>query len=192
MATRILSGIRINEGEDKPGAVYYDGTTGQAFGPVFDSLEDAESFMSFLSKLDPGQLHDWHGHPETSDALRLYRLWIKCGKKSRRPVFQFSEEFLYENRDDTFDEVLLPADPLPSSWSISCSLVEHCFPLFLGYNNNEVLGILKKNKVITKADDVDSESSCIYARFKTKKAALAYLKRLNAFLKRNWHKAYPA
>ena len=191
MATRILTGNRINE-DDKPGAVFYDGTTGQAFGPVFDSTEDAESFTSFLAGIDPGRLHDWHSHPETSDALRLYGLWIECGKKPQRTVFQFGEDFLYEDRDDTFDEVLLPAGDPVVTWGMSCSLVEHCFPLFNGYNNNEVLGILKKHKVVTKADDIDSESSCIYARFKSKKAALAYLKRLNDFLKKNWVKAYPA
>jgi hypothetical protein len=47
------------------------------------------------------------------------------------------------------------------------------------YGNNDIGKILVKRRVI-KASQVDTEFSCLYASFKTKKEALAFLKRLNA------------
>lgn len=178
MATFILEGKRLNEGEDKPGAVFYDSTDGLAFGPVFDSAQDAESFMSFI-RVDPSHLDDWNRDPEMSRAQSLYKLWLECGKPAKRPVVQIGEDFLFA------------PDGGSDAWSLAFSLTEHCFPLFLGYNNNELLPVLMKHKVVTKAVTVDTEHSCFYAYFKTKQAGLAFLERLNKFLRDNWDKAYP-
>lgn len=203
MATFILAGERLNEGEGKTGAVFYNSTSGVAFGPVFDSAEDAENFMSFL-RVDPGLFHDWDSDPELSMAQGLYKLWIECGKPAKRPVVQLGEDFLHDRNEDHHAKDALHCicggdwgpkgceasgeDP----WGMSCSLTEHCFPLFLGYNNNELLPVLKKHKVVvSKGMSADTEHSCFYAYFKTKEAGLAFLERLNKFLRENWHKAYP-
>lgn len=189
MGTRILEGQRINEG-DRPGAVFYDSTDGRAFGPVFDSAEEAEKFTKFVGNFDPRELL-WGD--ELSAGERLYRLWLACGRVARRPPVQLDESYIHKNKDDHGKD----------EWGISCSLVEHCFPLFNGFNNNEVAEILRKQKVIPRGGDVggdeedhdetfDTEFSCFYAYFKTEKAAQQFLWRLNAWLRENWHRAYPS
>lgn len=51
MGVRILSGTRVNDG-DIAGAVLYDSVTHVAFGPLFDDLEAAESFLGFLEHME--------------------------------------------------------------------------------------------------------------------------------------------
>lgn len=175
MGTRILEGKRINEC-DKPGAVFYDSTTGQAFGPIFDTGEDAEKFMSFLAGIDPRHL-SW-GY-ELSTGNSLYLLWIKAGRKAQRPVYQFDASFLHKT--DRRGE-----------WGMSCSFVEHCFPLFTGlkYGNNDVGDILKQAGIVGDAE-LDTEHSCVYVYFKSKVAGEQFIWRLNGWLRDNWHRAYP-
>lgn len=76
---------------------------------------------------------------------------------------------------------------------MSCSFVEHCFPLFLGlkYGNNDVGDLLVKKGLASK-EEVDTEHSCVYLHFKTKRDGQAFLQRMNAWLQDNWHQAYPA
>lgn len=189
MGTRILEGRRINEG-DRPGAVFYDSTDGRAFGPIFDNAEDAEKFTKFLSNFDPRELI-WGDEHSSGD--RLYRLWLECGRVERRPVVQLDDSYVHRK---------LNLDEGGEEWGISCSLVEHLFPLFNGYNNHEVAEILRKHKVIPRGGEVggdeeehdetfDTEFSCFYAYFKTEKAAQQFLWRLNKWLRENWHRAYP-
>lgn len=214
MGTRILDGRRVNEC-DKPGAVFYDSTDGLAFGPVFDNAEEAERFMSFLAGIDPSRL-GWVGVGATG--YDLYKLWLECGRVAKRPVVQLDESYLHKN--DSKHGECLDCDALialhreggthcdcgeswvngkcvdddgKEEWGLSCSLVEHCFPLFLGlrYGNNDVADILKKAGVVGDAE-VDPEHSCFYVYFKKgKKQAEQFLWRLNGFLRDNWHKAYP-
>lgn len=181
MATFILAGERLNEGEGKTGAVFYNSTDGIAFGPVFDSAEDAENFMKFV-RVDPGLFDDWGSDPEMSRAQSLYKVWLECGKPAKRPVVQLDPSYIHHEQEEDTKE----------PWSLAFSLTEHCFPLFLGYNNNELLPVLKKHKVVLpKEMSADTERSCFYAYFKTKEAGLAFLERLNKFLRDNWDKAYP-
>jgi hypothetical protein len=170
--------------------------------------------MKFI-RVDPGHFRDWDGDPEMSQAQSLYKLWLECGKPAKRPVVQLDADFLHE-RDD--HKLCLDCDALSHGddasphcdcgedwgakgcavageepWSVAFSLTEHCFPLFLGYNNNDLLPVLKKHGVVLpKEMSADTERSCFYAYFKTKEAGLAFLERLNKFLRDNWAKAYPA
>ena len=48
------------------------------------------------------------------------------------------------------------------------------------YGNNTIGDILKKRGVINRQGSVDCEYSCTYAYFNSERAALAFLKRLNA------------
>lgn len=215
MSTRILAGQRINE-NDKDGAVFYDGTDGLAFGPVFDNAEEAERFMHFIAGIDPSQL----GGNEMSE---LYKLWLSCGRLAERPVVQIDASFLHDNKSEhgecldcdglidlhradgthcdcgeAWKNGKCVADDGTVEWGVTCSLVEHCFPLFNGFNNNQVAEILRKEGVIPKGSDAggdeegsfDTESSCFYAYFKGKKAGEQFLDRLNGWLRDNWHKAY--
>jgi hypothetical protein len=193
MATFILEGNRINEGAEKGGAVFYNSTDGLAFGPVFDSAQDAESFMSFI-RVDPSHLDDWNRDPEMSRAQSFYKLWLECGKQAKRPVVQLDADFLHERDEHKLchdcDALSHADDASPhcdcgadwgdkgcevageEPWSVAFSLTEHCFPLFLGYNNNDLLPVLKKHKVvIPKEMSVDTEHSCFYAYFKTSPAS---------------------
>ena len=80
MGIRILEGVKVNE-DDATGAVFYDSTSGRAFGPVFEDAEKAESFLSFLEGRDP-RTFDWEPN---------YLAWIEQGKTSTptsRPTFK--------------------------------------------------------------------------------------------------------
>lgn len=48
MGIYILEGTRINEGNDRSGAVLYSSVTGQAFGRVFDDVVGAEDFIQWF------------------------------------------------------------------------------------------------------------------------------------------------
>lgn len=214
VGTRILEGQRINEC-DKTGAVFYDSTDGLAFGPVFESAEEAERFMSFLAGIDPCRL-GWVGIGATG--ADLYKLWLECGKPDKRPVVQLDESFL--SKDDSEHGECLDCDALidlhrnggthcdcgdewvngkclvddgSEQWSIACSLVEHCFPLFLGlkHGNHDVTDILRRAGVLGEETVTDPEHSCFYAYFKSKKKGQEFLWRLNGWLRDNWHRAYP-
>jgi len=212
MGTRILEGVRVNEC-DKPGAVFYDSTTGRAFGPVFDNAEEAERFLSFIAGVDPRAI-GW-GHASTGD--ELHKLWLASGRKDQREVFQFDKSFLskqepHEECLDCDDLIQMHRDgyrhcgdcdepwdeekgrcsaQVSGGWTMACSFVEHCFPLFSGLanGNNDVADILKKAGVIGDAE-VDPEHSCLYVYFKSRKEAEQFLWRLNGWLRENWHRAY--
>lgn len=56
MGIRILSGVRINEGEDRTGACLYQSTSNMAFGPVFSDVETVEAFLEWFAA---------QGHPDS-------------------------------------------------------------------------------------------------------------------------------
>ena len=64
-----------------------------------------------------------------------------------------------------------------TDWSFHADLRNYFHDL---PSNNEIGDFLKKRKVIGKNDTFDCESACTYVYFKTKRAAEAFLKRLNA------------
>ncbi len=181
MGTRILEGVKINE-SDSPGAVFYDSTSGRAFGPVFEGAEEAENFLTFLGGVDPSRL-TWG--TDLSSGEDLYKIWLECGKLAKRPVVQLDPSFI--NWDEDCESTT--HDP----WYMICSLTEVCFPLFLGVQNgnNGVRDLLRKQGLVTSTMSTSSERSCFYAYFKTKEDGLAFLDRLNKWLRDNWHKAYP-
>lgn len=211
MSARILEGVKVNEGE-KTGAVFYDSSTGRAYGPVFEDSEEAERFLTFLAGIDPGDL-DW-GPPRCPDRLcdsgsLLHSKWLEDGKPEHRKPFQFDADWLNEPQ---LHKECLDCDALiddhregrahcdfggewhdgkcdcdPETWDFQCDFPETCFPLFLGYDNNDVGDLLKKHGVL---DAPDTESGCCYAHFGTKEEGLAFLERLNGFLRDNWHRAY--
>lgn len=217
MGTRILEGVRINEC-DKPGAVFYDSTEGRAFGPVFDDAEEAESFLSFITGVDPRML-SWSTRG-VSNGDTLYKMWLASGRVSRRLAPRLHEDVLTNNGNphtkcldcdalidlhraggthcdcgenwDTSKNKCVDDDGV-EEWELACDLTELCFPLFNGlkYGNNDVAAILKKEGVIGDAE-VDPEHSCLYVHFrKGKKQAEQFLWRLNNWLGSNWHRAYP-
>jgi hypothetical protein len=171
MGTRILDGVKVNEC-DKPGAVFYDSVTGFAFGPMFDSADDAEKFMSFMHNVDLSKVLDWGQH---SQIYNLYDEWLRIGKPDSRPCFQFDDDYLSEDEED-------------GSWHFQCHFVETCFPIFSGYNNHDVFKILSKANIFSKKDSADSEHSCIYVTFKTEKQGKEFINRLNKWLTDNWTK----
>lgn len=173
MAARILEGIRINEGEGS-GAVFYDSTVQRAYGPVFENAEEAERFLTYLAGVEPGIL-DWGTNLAVGE--RLYSSWLKDDKPAKRPVVQLDKDYLYKVGADE------------EEWNFSADLVETCFPLFNGSSNHDVGKILQKAGVIE--GQPDTEHSCVYAHFKTEAEGQAFLERLNAWLRDNWHKAYP-
>lgn len=72
MGTRILTTDGYNNEE---GAVLFNSTTGWAFGPVFESGEQAEAFTQFVSE-DPKTMTN----KELEEAyLRFLPVWKYCG-----------------------------------------------------------------------------------------------------------------
>lgn len=182
MAYRILSGVKINE-SDRPGAVFYDSTSGRPCGPMFDSAEEAECFVSFLSGVDPTKL-DWSIHHDYLAGEQLYRTWLAEGKPAKRKPFQFKES------DVALDD--FPEDQ-PPVWRFGSELMRECFPLFLGVKDecHGIEALMRKHKVLTKEDDTDTERGFFRVFFKTQAQGLAFLKRLNEWIAANWDKAYP-
>jgi hypothetical protein len=74
MGVRIIEGVKINE-EDRPAAVLYDSTDNRALPFVFDSAEEAQSFLDWLG-----------GDPRRSTRFELDRLfnnWVVAGKPAK-------------------------------------------------------------------------------------------------------------
>jgi len=77
MSTRILANENLDMGE--VGAVMFDGTTNRAFGPKFESYDQAEAFVQWTIRKhgsDPGRFD-----AENVDALHTEFLeeWDSCG-----------------------------------------------------------------------------------------------------------------
>jgi hypothetical protein len=188
MTTRILEGRRINE-NNKSGACFYDATTGRAFGPIFQDEEEAERFVQFLAGIDPRNI-DWSQDFHTSP----YRVWLACDKVAQRPAVQFSI------KDCSEADPRHPEGDGHTLWAFNLSLVEHCFPLFNGWSNHDVCKQLEKDDVLRRTpntnplrneENYNVEHSCLYCYFDTKDLAEGFLSRLNEWLCKNWHRAYP-
>lgn len=217
---RILAGLCINEKKTTTGAAFFD-KSGRAHGPVFDSLEEAESFLSFLSGIDPADL-DWSAYNPTDSGEVLLKMWVDEGKPKRRKPFQFDAEKEVLN-EASEHEFCLDCDALDHSensevgphcvcgeewykgdgrcsdddgsedWSFSSELQRECFPLFLGVQDgcHGVERFMRRDKVLTDEDKTDTERGFFRAFFKTKEQGFRFVERLNAWLRENWHKAYP-
>jgi len=161
---------------------------GKALYPLFPSKVEAESFLSYIGNTDAAELGWRDGFP---DGPRLIGLWAKEGKPSQRkpPVIGAS----YLNKPDPDEDD--PEDVWGRRWSFIVDFHDLiCFPLFVGIEggNHEIGELLKREGVVTDADHPSHESGGFYAYFDTKKAGLAFLKRLNAWIRANWSKAYDA
>lgn len=88
----------------------------------------------------------------------------------------------------TFDD-LRPVDfSKGHTHSFVCDLCDAIPELWGELNNNEVQDILKKNKIISRGDSADSESSCFYCYFKSLKHGQLFVSRLNEFVKSRYKK----
>lgn len=173
MGAKILTGTSP---DGTTGAVLFDSNTHVAFGPLFKDHAEAARFLSFIAEVDATNL-SWTG--SFADGPVLLAMWKKAGRAAQRPAFQFDESFLYKK-------------DARKGWGLSCSFVEHCFPLFLGlkYGNNDVGELLVKKGLASK-EEVDTEHGCVYLHFKTKRDGQGFIERVNAWLRNNWHQAYP-
>jgi hypothetical protein len=91
---------------------------------------------------------------------------------SERIMFEFDPSFI--NEPSPKYEIM--------EWGFSQDLRQF-FPETDGrgkYGNNTIGDILKERGVANRLCSVDTEYSCTYVRFKTERAARAFLKRLNA------------
>jgi hypothetical protein len=85
--------------------------------------------------------------------------------------FQFTPDYVYAPDKDL----------KITTWNFNQDLRQF-FPETDGhgkYGNNDIGKVLVERKIL-KDSEVDTEYSCLYASFKTKRAADAFLKRLNA------------
>lgn len=178
MAARILEGEKVNE--SGRGACFYDSTTGQAYGPMFEDAQEAERFLTYLAGIDPGRLC-WDGR-EWDSGTRLHHQWLGEGKPERRPVFQFDYtwySFVETNPEDSGEK---------AHWAFSSDM-ECLFP-FMRHLDCNVIGRVLLKHGVAKQDEIDTESSCVFGRFWTEKDAKDFIDQFNAFLRENWHKAY--
>jgi len=173
----------ILEGTNGKAIMYTDREL--AFGPVFDSKADAESFLHFISHTRPDCL-EWVGG-RFSMGRHLYMLWSDAGKKPERKCVQFDINDLTKPEPEPDDK----PNSWERKWSFSCDMDHYCFPLFLSLDGcNEVGRILKRDRVI-RSNMTDHGGDCLRVWFNTEKAAQMFIQRLNAWLVKNWHKAYP-
>ena len=90
---------------------------------------------------------------------------------------QFSAEDIYEN----------PSGVGRTSFEFDTNLIKACHPLFQMYHSNELLANdLIRAQVILKLDTNLSTTDALNIRFKTRKASLSFIHRLNIYL----HKCY--
>jgi hypothetical protein len=86
---------------------------------------------------------------------------------------QFSAEDIYE----------IPAEVGRTYFEFDTSLIEVCHPLFQMYHSNELLANdLIRAQVILKLDTNLSTTDALNVRFKTRKASLSFIHRLNIYL----------
>jgi hypothetical protein len=86
---------------------------------------------------------------------------------------QFSAEDIYE----------IPAEVGRTYFEFDTSLIEVCHPLFQMYHSNDVLANdLIRAQVILKLDTNLSTTDALNVRFKTRKASLSFIHRLNIYL----------
>jgi hypothetical protein len=90
---------------------------------------------------------------------------------------QLSAEDIYE----------IPAGVGRTTFEFDTNLIKACQPLFQRYHSNELLADdLIRAGVILKSDTNLSTTDALIVRFKTRKASLSFIHRLNAYL----HKCY--
>jgi hypothetical protein len=86
---------------------------------------------------------------------------------------QFSAEDIYE----------IPADVGRTSFEFDMNLIKACRTLFQMYPSNELLAKdLIRAQVILKLDTNLSTTDALNVRFKTRKASLSFIHRLNIYL----------
>ena len=69
-------------------------------------------------------------------------------------------------------------------WYFSAAMISTCSPLFDDLDDNhEVEAVLRRQKVVRKNNRTDSESCEFVINFSTEKAAVAFIERLNDYLK---------
>jgi hypothetical protein len=86
---------------------------------------------------------------------------------------QFSAEDIYEN----------PTDVGRTSFEFDTNLIKACHSLFQRYHSNESLANdLIRAQVILKLDTNLSTTDALNVRFKTRKASLSFIHRLNIYL----------
>lgn len=177
-----MSRTRILEGVDGKAILH---AKGMAFGPVFFSKADAESFLHFISHTKAECL-EWEGGGFPMGA-HLYMMWDRAGKKPERECVQFTIKDLTKPEPEP--------DEKPGSWerkwSFFCDMEWYCFPLFLSLNGCGKVGDIFKRDGVIRSNMTDHGGDCLRVWFNTEKAAQAFIKRLNRWLKDNWHKAYP-
>lgn len=77
MGVRVASGDRMDGLDEKPFAVLYDSVTGTAFGPMFESEEEALTFTRWCEvfcQRDPRQMGD-HELGREVDSFRRFWRW---------------------------------------------------------------------------------------------------------------------
>ena len=86
---------------------------------------------------------------------------------------QFSAENIYE----------IPAGIGRTDFEFDTNLIKACNPLFQRYHSNDMLANdLARARVILKSDTNLSTQDALILRFKTRKASLCFIHRLNTYL----------
>jgi len=86
---------------------------------------------------------------------------------------QFCAEDIYAN----------PAGVGRTHFEFDTNLIAACHPLFQGYDSNELLASdLSRAKVIRDSDMNLSTQDAVIVRFKSQKASLTFIQRLNHYL----------
>ena len=83
MSCRIAKAILVNE-IDQEVAYLYDSVTGWAFGPQFEGVQDAASFLTWLGE-GPGTDPRGFSDPEL---MARYVAWLDWKKAAAEPTWQ--------------------------------------------------------------------------------------------------------